>query len=435
MSSSSTTIYSSGGEEIYALVLSIGTNNTTIGFAGESSPRSVFPSYVGVSQAMSDASSASSRFVGAQKLSFRRDNVALESPLTDGIITNFDHAHSIVEHAVEDRLGLKSSEHPVLMSEVSFNTMEAREKTISMLFERFDTPAVYMAKSAVLSAFAAGKQTALVLDSGAGITCVSPVYDGYVLNQGVVYNTYAGNYVTDQLLKQIQVRGSVLRPTYTYRKHKLAEGEFKLDHFTFPKTHPSYERWSLRNLLEDVKSSLFKAHEEPWRPTTHTPIVEYELPDENKLSVGAERFSVPEEFFTPSALEDKDNKTNKVQESSELDTTKTKLKSKCFHVLAHSAIMRSPADVRKELFSTSILTGGNTLIQGIAKRFENELTTLAPQNIRVKAPIASANANLERRCSEWVGGSILGSLGSFQNMWISRAQYEEHGDSIVLRLG
>ena len=39
----------------------------------------------------------------------------------------------------------------------------------------------------------------------------------------------------------------------------------------------------------------------------------------------------------------------------------------------------------------------------------------------------------ERKYSVWIGGSIIASLSTFQALWISKAEYEEFGPSIVLR--
>lgn len=53
------------------------------------------------------------------------------------------------------------------------------------------------------------------------------------------------------------------------------------------------------------------------------------------------------------------------------------------------------------------------------------------QSMRLK--IISANSSSERRYGAWIGGSILSSLGSFQQMWLSRQEYEESGKLILER--
>ena len=65
---------------------------------------------------------------------------------------------------------------------------------------------------------------------------------------------------------------------------------------------------------------------------------------------------------------------------------------------------------------------------GIEDRMQKELTALAPPTmyIRIIAPP-------ERKYSVWIGGSILGSLSTFQQMWISKQEYDESGPSIVHR--
>ncbi|KAI4491242.1 hypothetical protein M0802_010338 [Mischocyttarus mexicanus] len=51
----------------------------------------------------------------------------------------------------------------------------------------------------------------------------------------------------------------------------------------------------------------------------------------------------------------------------------------------------------------------------------------------MRLKIISANSPSERRFGAWIGGSILSSLGSFQQMWLSRQEYEESGKLILER--
>jgi actin-related protein len=65
---------------------------------------------------------------------------------------------------------------------------------------------------------------------------------------------------------------------------------------------------------------------------------------------------------------------------------------------------------------------------GIADRMEKELKALAPSTMKVKII-----APPERKYAVWIGGSILSSLTTFENMWISKREYDEAGPSIVHR--
>ena len=89
------------------------------------------------------------------------------------------------------------------------------------------------------------------------------------------------------------------------------------------------------------------------------------------------------------------------------------------------------SDVRRELYNSILLTGGCSLLATLRDRLERELADAAPQTAKVKVT-SPANA-IERRFAVWIGGSILASLGSFQQMWMSKKEYEEHGAALMYR--
>merc|ERR1711974_456728 len=83
-------------------------------------------------------------------------------------------------------------------------------------------------------------------------------------------------------------------------------------------------------------------------------------------------------------------------------------------------------DIRKDLYGNVVLSGGSTMFPGIAERMNKELVALAPSTMKIKII-----APPERKYSVWIGGSILASLSTFQQMWISKEEYDESGPSIV----
>ena len=90
--------------------------------------------------------------------------------------------------------------------------------------------------------------------------------------------------------------------------------------------------------------------------------------------------------------------------------------------------MRCDVDIRKDLYQNIVLSGGTTMFHGLADRMKAEISKLAPSAMRVKV-IATA----DRRFSVWIGGSILASLSTFQQMWINKSEFEESGPTIVHR--
>jgi len=133
----------------------------------------------------------------------------------------------------------------------------------------------------------------------------------------------------------------------------------------------------------------------------------YELPDGQVITVGNERFRCPEALFQPSFLG---------REAAGI------------HECTYNSIMKCDVDIRKDLYGNVVLSGGTTMFAGISDRMQKELVNLAPSTIKIKII-----APPERKYSVWIGGSILSSLSTFQQMWISKEEYDESGPSIVHR--
>ena len=98
------------------------------------------------------------------------------------------------------------------------------------------------------------------------------------------------------------------------------------------------------------------------------------------------------------------------------------------HELLQRSIGKSDIDLRADLYRNVVLSGGTTMLPGLPERLHAELSRLAPDNVKVKV-----SAPADRKYSVWAGGSILASLHTFTDMWITRAEYEEDGASIVHR--
>jgi len=98
------------------------------------------------------------------------------------------------------------------------------------------------------------------------------------------------------------------------------------------------------------------------------------------------------------------------------------------HQTTFDSIMKCDVDIRKDLYGNIVLSGGTTMFDGVAERMEKEIKALAPQSMKIKIV-----APPERKYSVWIGGSILASLSTFQQMWISKQEYDESGPQIVHR--
>jgi actin-related protein len=98
-----------------------------------------------------------------------------------------------------------------------------------------------------------------------------------------------------------------------------------------------------------------------------------------------------------------------------------------------NAIGKSDVDIRKEFFRGIIVSGGGSLFNGFVERLNTELVETVPQQMKKEVKLIAPAMSAERKYSTFIGGSILGSLGTFQKMWMSKSEYAEHGKGLVER--
>jgi len=365
------------------IVIDNGSGMCKAGFASEDAPRAVFPCIVGrpkhpdVMVGMEQHDS----YVGDAAL-VRRGVLSIRYPIEHGIVTNWDDMEKIWHHTFYNELRVDPDEHPVLLTEAPLNPKANRERMTQLMFENFGVPAMYVSIQAILSLYSAGRTTGCIFDSGDGVSHIVPVYDGYCLPHAVSRIDIAGRDLTDYMGKILTERG------YSF--------------FT------TAEREIVREIKESIAYVALDFDVEMQKSVDSSEVdTFYTLPDEQVITIGSERFRCPEVLFQPSLIG-----------------------KECagIHQQTFDTIMKCDIDLRKDLFNNIVMSGGTTMYKGLAERMTKELNAITPagMSVRVIAPP-------ERKYSVWIGGSILTSLNTFQENWVTKDEYDESGPSIVHR--
>ena len=228
------------------------------------------------------------------------------------------------------------------------------------MFETFQVPAMYVANQAVLSLFASGRTSGIVLDSGFEVTNIVPIYQGHVLEKAILRPPpYAGRDLTYYLMGSLANRGYSLN---TGEEEDIVCGiKEKLCYVAFD---------FKKEITIAAKSSTLKKT--------------YELPDGQTIIMCNKRFKCPEILFQPSIFN---------------------IEHPGIHEVVFNSILKCNDDVRKDLYANIVLSGGNTLFPGFAERLQKEVIALTPSKTRIKVV-----APHERRNSAWLDGACCFSV-------------------------
>ncbi|KAJ5345706.1 hypothetical protein N7452_003710 [Penicillium brevicompactum] len=436
-----------GGDEVSAIVLDPGYSTTRAGFAGEDAPKSLIPTYYG----KYNADGQEKIVYGDDVFVTPRPGLSVHNPLNkDGIVEDWDMAERVWEHSFMSRLtGTKAgnpfqnglndvandelpaemevesdekplSDSPLLMTEPGWNPAKAREKTIEIAMEKWDTPAFYLARTGVLASFASGKASALVIDIGASNISVTPVHDGMILKRGVQHSPLGGDYISSQISAFSKTAVEAGQPPQA--KYKTFPADKAPD--------ASYRALLEERTLAEFKECVVQVWPGPTRLSAPGPNGvpnedmartypgrPFEFPDGYNQVFGVDRFRVVESLFdAKAAIAD--------PESSFPPPTP----AQTIPELVKASLAGVDVDIRPHLLANVVVTGGSSLLYSFTERLNHELMQMFPgPRVRVTA----AGNTSERRFGSWIGGSILASLGTFHQMWISKKEYDEHGPNIV----
>lgn len=405
------------------VVLDNGSGNLKAGFAGEEKPKIHEPALVGrpkyqkiMAVSLADDSVSKYNNIEAYVGRLARQNrglLKLLYPIEHGVVNDWEDMERLWHYVFTKELKTAPEEHPLLITEAPLNPRANRDHMCQIMFETFNIPCVYVSVQAVLSIYASGRTTGVVLDSGDGVSHVVPVYNGFSLPTAIKRMDVGGRDITDYLAMQIrQMLGITL----------LSSSELDIarqikEQCCYVSKDPQRDE----KLYLGVVYSHFMGSSAPGA-YTHDGMdlfSSYKLPDGHTLHLGLEQFRAPEILFNPQLIGD---------ESPGIDE------------LMSIAIAKTDLDLRPTLYQNIILSGGTTLLRGFGDRLLKQLK----ESQTSQSSIWSTNRNVgrdtkmkikiyappERKYSTWIGGSILANLSTFRKMWVTLKEYAENPDCV-----
>ncbi|PIO73021.1 Actin [Teladorsagia circumcincta] len=266
-------------DEVSGVVFDAGSHSLRVGFAGEEYPKGDIPSYVAVQEVEPDedvemkegtesnnVKKKRNMFIGTTKIVVPRPRTTIQSFMKDGMIDDWEMFENLLDYSYSEVLHSETQYHPALFTESAWNDKAKRERLTELMFEKYNIPAFFLCKNAVLTAFANGRTSGLVVDSGATQTSAVPVYDGYAVTHAVVRSPIGGDVICEQLQHMLDEQNIEVVPIYKIGgKEEVNENEPPrwTKRKNLPEVTESYDKFMKKQLLEDMAVSVLQLCDTP----------------------------------------------------------------------------------------------------------------------------------------------------------------------------
>ncbi|XP_006753158.1 PREDICTED: actin [Myotis davidii] len=368
------------------IICDFGSGSSKVGFAGAKVPLAVFPTVLGKFRHLRDdlmvGLDRKVWFIG-DEVQEQQEKLNLVYPLSRATVTNWDHMEKI-------------------------------------LFETFNVPALYLVNQGVLSLFSSGLTSGTIIESGDGMTHFVPIIEGYPLRQSTMQMEVAGQDITLYLMQLLSQKGNSL----------VGIGD----------------REYIRDLKEKCCYVALNFDKEKAAAPLLTRAWTHQLPDGREIDLGQEMFLCMEVLFQPDLIGDREYIRD--------------LKEKCCYVALNFDKEKAAAplltrawthqlpdgreiDLGQEMFLCMEvlfqpdLIGRNSLgAHMIAFRSVSSCSTRQQRTLFGSVLLSGGTGVSTCPCSvysAWMGGSVLCSLSTFKDMWVSSDDYKEEGPSAVSR--
>lgn len=371
----------------YNLVIDLGSSSVKADLASKTLPTVVFDSIIGRPK-FNKIIPTNTEFEVVAPIPEIRGLYHLSKPIQRGVLKSEQDAKAILNKVYSELSVMHRNESPVFMTEPTMNSINQKKMLTEMLFNDFEVPLVFFGTQSVLSLYAFGKTDGIIVESGDGITQISTVLNGYKIDNGSDRINFGGSDVTDFLKVLFKKAG-------TFINSSSEDAIFNEIKKSVCQVNTNYiqKAYSLQKaIVPDAKTGK---NEE----------LSYTLPDGKTIQIGMERFLAAELMFNSSL---------------------GGFEFPGVAELLEGVISKIDIDLTKSLSNTIYLAGGNTQITGFVDRFAKEVSSFVAE----KTARMLIVPNINRAWLAWQGGAIVSNLNSFSKLWISKKDFEEHGNRI-----
>lgn len=366
-----------------AIIFDNGSGVFKAGFSEDFAPFVIFPTIVGKAknQNLMIGMDQKEFYVGNEAAS-KPNLLHISHPIVKGQIEDWNKMEQIWQYTYENELVVDPQEHTILVTEPPLMSNKYHEKLAEIFFESLHVENFYSSITSVLALYSTGKTTGIVLESGEGITHSVPIFEGFAIPYATIKLDIGGLDLTNYLTSLFRESGVSL--------NQDSQGDF----FTQIKEKKCFVTF-------DFDTSIKEYQKNRTRELCMT------LPDGTEVFLADQSFRCPEILFQPNKIE------------------------KDFygiHEAIYQSILKCNQAIRKDMYSSILLAGGNTMFPGINQRLSKEISALAPSTMAIKT-----KAPQERKYSVWIGGSILTSVDSFKQLLVSSKEYKESGPIVLFK--
>ncbi|CDO52149.1 hypothetical protein DV113_002818 [Geotrichum candidum] len=400
-------------DEITSVVIENGSSWTRVGYSGEGSPRHIFPTRYGKDR-------DNKYYFGNEDVNEYHAGKEIYSPLSDGIVQDWDGIKNLWNYVYKEQLDIDPSEVPLAVVEQTWNPSSNKVKAAEVAFEDLQVPLFSLIKSPLCAAYNSELPSALVIDIGSSVASVTPVIDGNILVKNAVHTKFAGDFITFHIMSSFRARNIPVTPSFLVKKKVSLESNTPADPenlYKYPDVTESFNAFQTERVIEEFKETTSHVSETPFNPVSSVIgriTRPFEFPDGFNFAFGPERLATVEPLFKPNDYP--------------LPGIALPEGSSGVVDLVNLALANIPAELQEFLLNNIVLTGGTSLLQGFTARLTNELVALYPQS---KVRVLTSSSHSTHKNTNWTGASILASMGNYDQLWVSKQEYEEFGAEVV----